>query len=240
MKNKELLIKDLAKEFTSTILQFLRIPNGGIKFKEQLELELINYYDSTDKLTYLYEVHSIITAQFNKHSQKCQYKDTPEMCAFDSLYTRALLFTEQEIGALNPDYNFTFLHPNINSQLLKDNLIALKAYPKAAKQYQLALNKLNESKHERNLLDDLRLSLEILIKCILNNNKSLENQIDEIGSYLKSKGTSAELRNMFITLIKYYCKYQNNYIKHDDLVKPSEIELIVNLSGAFISFLIYE
>jgi hypothetical protein len=51
--------------------------------------------------------------------------------------------------------------------------------------------------------------------------KSLENQIPFVGSYIKDHGGSAELANMFAKLIDYYAKYQNSYIKHDDnVVEP--------------------
>ncbi len=147
-------------------------------------------------------------------------------------------FLEQEIGTLNPDFDFSFLRPNLNSDLLKENLILLIDYPEAAKIYQSALNKLNEGENERNLLDDLRLALELVLKKLLTNTKSLENQTKEIGSYLSSHKSSVEVRNLFTTLVDYYSKYQNNYIKHNDLVNRNEIDLIVNLTGAFINFLI--
>ena len=149
-----------------------------------------------------------------------------------------MFFTEQEIATLNPDYDFTILRPNLNSSLLRENLVLLTAFPEAAKLYQSALNKLNERRNERNLLDDLRLSLEVLLKNLLTNNKSLENQTNALGLYLLERGASLEARNMLVTLIDYYTKYQNKYIKHNDLVQSNEIELLVNLTGAFIAFLI--
>jgi transcriptional accessory protein Tex/SPT6 len=173
-----------------------------------------------------------------EHDARCRLKSTPENCAIHSFGTKVLFFTEQEIGQLNPDFDFTFLRPNLNTNLLKDNLIQLRDFPEVAKIYQAALNKLNEDQNERNILDDLRLSLEILLKKLLINNKSLENQLNDIGSYVKGKGVSNEVRNMFTTLLDYYSKYQNNYVKHNDLVKREEIDLIVNLTSAFISFLI--
>ena len=43
---------------------------------------------------------------------------------------------------------------------------------------------------------------------------------------------------MYITLIDYFSKYQNDYIKHNDNVKKEEIDFMLNLTGAFISFAI--
>ena len=90
----------------------------------------------------------------------------------------------------------------------------------------------------RNLLDDLRLSLEKLTQRLLNNNKSLENQITDLGQFLKDSGCSKELANMFQKLIDYYTKYQNTYVKHNDAVIESEIEIIFEMTCSFMRFLI--
>jgi hypothetical protein len=236
--NKDIIIRDIAKDFTRSIDKYVRPTNGWQEFKGKLEFELTNFNDQTDKLVFLYEVHNTVTKILENHIPKCPLRENPENCVIDSFCSRAISFIEQEISILNPDFKFIFLHPNLNSELLRENLLILKDFPDSAKLYQSALNKLNEQRHERNLLDDLRLSLELLLQRILSNDKSLENQIEKIGTFLKNRGASTELRNMFITIINYYSKYQNNYVKHNDLVKQNEIELIVNLTGAFISFLI--
>lgn len=66
---------------------------------------------------------------------------------------------------------------------------------------------------ERNVLDDLRLALEVLLRGILGNDKSLENQIAPLGDYVRSKGGSAEFGNMFVKLVEHFTKYQNRYVK---------------------------
>lgn len=238
MINRDTLIRDLAQEFMRGLEVHIRPARGWLEFKGNLEHELTNFTDPIDKLIYLYEVHKILIMHLEKHIPRCRYANNPEQCVIDTFCTRAIFFTEQEIRVLNPAYNFKILHPNLNSELLRDNLIVLKDFPEVAKLYQSALNKLNEGRYERNLLDDLRLSLELLLKSILGNDNRLEMQTKSIGAFLKGKGTSAESRNMLTTLIDYYSKYQNNYVKHNDSVIKKEIELIVNLTGAFISFII--
>jgi len=99
------------------------------------------------------------------------------------------------------------------------------------------LEKYQEKIYQRNLIDDLRLSLELLFKEILNNNKGLENQEKLLIEYLKQKNVPKELKNMYWKLIDYYAKYQNNYAKHEDKVDSSEIEFIIYLTGTFIRFL---
>jgi hypothetical protein len=56
----------------------------------------------------------------------------------------------------------------------------------------------------RNLLDDLRLSLEKLLRSIFGNQKSLENQSSDVGAYIKSCGGSPELANMFVARRLWY------------------------------------
>lgn len=72
----------------------------------------------------------------------------------------------------------------------------------------------------------------------MNNGKSLENQTQSLGQFLKSNGCSKELSNMFRILIDYYTKYQNTYVKHDDAVIETEIEIIFEMTCSFMRFLI--
>lgn len=236
--DRNFVIKEQTKHIVHQFGIYERKPNGQIDFKNDLELELSNFYDPIDKLTFLYETHKALTTRMDEHFPSCNHKTDPENCAIHSFGLKAIFFLEQEIGVLNPDFDFNFLRPNLNSNMLKENLIGLQDFADAAKLYQSALTKLNEDKNERNLLDDLRLSLEILLKRLLGNKKSLEKQKSEIGTYLKNRGISNEVRNMFTTLLEYYSIYQNKYVKHNDLVNRDEINLMVNLTGAFISFLI--
>lgn len=91
---------------------------------------------------------------------------------------------------------------------------------------------------ERNVVDHLRLSLELLLKDIFNNGKSLENQKSDIGNYLKSKNISPEISNLLEKVLDYYAKYQNNKAKHDCAVLSSEVEFILYLTGTVMRFLL--
>ena len=116
----------------------------------------------------------------------------------------------------------------------------LDQYPNALKYYSQAVEKYENGKYPRNLLDDLRVSLEILLKELLNNSSSLENQIKHIGNYMKPKGGSKELINMFKKLLDYYTSYQNNYVKHSSSgsIKEEEVEFIIELTSSFMKHLI--
>lgn len=113
----------------------------------------------------------------------------------------------------------------------------LADYPTARKTYEEALQKLNGGIFTRNALDDLRLSLEAFLRELLSNDRSLEKQVTEVGRYVKGRGGSAELANMFEKLIDYYSKYQNTYVKHDDAVPMSEAEFVLELTACFMKHL---
>ena len=127
-------------------------------------------------------------------------------------------------------------------QILKTELVIetqhwLNKFKKSFELYNSALDKFGKGVYQRNLIDDLRLSLELLLKELLNNNKPLEKQIADVGAYQQAKGISAETTNMFNSLLDYYSKYQNKYVKHDDNVKEKEIEFIVDLTSTFMKFI---
>ena len=114
----------------------------------------------------------------------------------------------------------------------------LAEFPAARKTYEDALQKHTTGIFTRNALDDLRLSLEALLRQLLNNDKPLEKQMPEIGRFIKQRGGSAELGNMLEKLIDYYSKYQNTYVKHDDAVPLTEAEFIIEITACFMKHLI--
>jgi hypothetical protein len=126
----------------------------------------------------------------------------------------------------------------INETLIEETSHWLENYPESLKLYKEALTKFENEIYTRNLLDDLRLSLEKLLQAVFKNGKSLENQITNLGEYLNAKGGSKELTNMFVKLVEYYSKYQNTYVKHDDAVIEEEIEFIFEITSSFMKHII--
>ncbi|SUT96640.1 Uncharacterised protein [Actinobacillus lignieresii] len=115
----------------------------------------------------------------------------------------------------------------------------LDDYPNTKEHYESALNKKSNNIFTRNLLDDLRFSLESLIKDILNNSKSLENQKGELGRFFEEKGVSIEIRTLYIDKItKFYTDYQNNNVKHQDNYKEIEVDFILEQTTVLMRFLI--
>lgn len=120
----------------------------------------------------------------------------------------------------------------------------LDKYPRAYKVYKEAIIKLNNGIFNRNLLDDLRLSLELLIKDILHNEQSLENQNRQLSIFLKDCNNSQQAINLINTLLNSYETYHNNTVKHykeansAENIEEAELNFIVELTNIVMRFLI--
>lgn len=110
----------------------------------------------------------------------------------------------------------------------------LADYPIAETSYNSGIQKLEDGVYERNAIDDLRLSLELLLKEILGNEKSLENQQPEFKGFLKEKGIVPEIANLLWANIDNIAKYNNKYVKHNDNVGKVDSEMILDLITAVI------
>ena len=165
-------------------------------------------------------------------SPEQQFKIIKELCELEQ-FAQNLNVKDLKIklitryGHLNPDINI------VNEVLIDETRHWLNDYSKVLALYQSALDKYNNGIFERNILDDLRLALEMLLKDILRNEKSLENQLPALGSFIQEKGGSKELGNMFQKLVEYYSKYQNTYVKHNDQVIEEEVEFIFEITSSF-------
>lgn len=135
-------------------------------------------------------------------------------------------------------YDTGEIKPGLDENVIFQTRHWLNLFPDSLKLYNEAFQKYNHNIFIRNVLDDLRLSLEILLKQILKNDKSLENQISLIGTFIKDCGGSTELINMLVKLIDYYSKYQNTYVKHDDSVIKEEVEFIIEITSSFMKYFI--
>jgi len=115
----------------------------------------------------------------------------------------------------------------------------LDDYPQAKQYYEDALNKKNNNIYTRNLLDDLRFSLEMLVKAILKNSKSLENQKSELGNFLKENSISGEIINLYTDkILKFYTDYQNNNVKHNENYNEIEVDFIFEQTVVLMRLLI--
>lgn len=158
------------------------------------------------------------------------YEDIKDCGGLVSRNSKALLGLMKHY--INENYN------PIEKELVSDVIHLLSSFNTALVPYQSALEKFEKEQYYRNTLDDVRLSIELLLKDVLKNRKSLEKNIVELGSFLKRNSVSVELRNMFTTLLNYFCEYQNEHIKHDDSVAENEVQYIIEISSVMIKFII--
>lgn len=120
----------------------------------------------------------------------------------------------------------------------------LDKYPRAYKIYNEAMIKYANNIFNRNLLDDLRLSLELLLKDILKNEQSIESQHNALSNYLLSKNNSQIFINLFNALLKSYETYNNNIVKHykednsANNIEKCELDFIVQITNMVMKFLI--
>ena len=82
------------------------------------------------------------------------------------------------------------------------------------------------------------MELDTLLKHLLSNEKSLENQNSDLGAYLKKVGISKEISNTFIQIKGLYERFQNNNVKYDDNINPKEVEYIFQQTLCFMNLLL--
>ncbi|PSB28988.1 hypothetical protein [Chlorogloea sp. CCALA 695] len=127
----------------------------------------------------------------------------------------------------------------LDEGIVNDVLEWLEKYPKVAKYFAEALKIYTDgdiSKY-RNLLDNLRFSIEQLLKEILGNSKSLENQKDDLLCWLDKRKKHQGIIKLYQQLLYHYCTYQNDAVKHNEAFSEDEIEFMIYLTGTFMRFL---
>lgn len=115
---------------------------------------------------------------------------------------------------------------------------AVRLYPDVFKHLESGVGILNKKENLRHGLDDMRLALELLLKHLLSNEKSLENQNSDLGAYFKKVGISKEISNTFIQIKGLYERFQNNNVKHNDNINLKEVEYIYQQTLCFMNLLL--
>jgi hypothetical protein len=191
-------------------------------------------FDAPNKRTALYENLMAFTPaqQYRIIKELCDHRSFPPKPSPQRKELKVRLVTRYgHLAQSNVTYE-------INETLIEETRHWLDGYPDALALYNAALEKYEHGVFHRNLLDDLRLALEKLLRAVFANAKSLENQIGLVRAYITDRGGSKELANMFVKLVDYYSKYQNSYVKHDDAVIEPEIEFIFEITSSFMKHLI--
>jgi hypothetical protein len=194
--------------------------------------------------TYPFEAGNKRTALFENvmaFSPKQRYRILKELCDHPSF--SLVPNAERQSLKIKLVTRYGHLDPQdtpseINEGLVEETKHWLNGFPDALSLFEEALQKYQHGSFKRNLLDDLRLALEKLLRNLFDNEKSLENQIPLLGGYIKNRGGSPEISNMFVKLVDYYAKYHNTYVKHDDAVIEQEIEFVLEITASFMKHLV--
>lgn len=180
---------------------------------------------------------TVLKKNLEVFSPKQQFKIIKELCELDR-------FKDNEnVGKLKIELikrykDLSEDYENVDEMLIDETTHWLALYPTTLSLYKSACEKFKNRIFKRNILDDLRLSLEMLLKEVLGNEKSLENQSKYLGSFIQGKGGSKEFTNMFQKLVEYYSKYQNEHVKHNSLIIEEEIEFIFEITSSFMKHIV--
>ncbi|HEM4403562.1 TPA: hypothetical protein U1Y72_001902 [Streptococcus suis] len=110
-------------------------------------------------------------------------------------------------------------------RLLSDFPECLELWKKSQSHYQ--------SFQYRESLDNARLCVELFLKFLLGNSKSLENQRADLGRWLGERNVANEVENMVWDSIAKYYRVQNEHIKHDVPTELSVNEVIFVLDQTY-------
>jgi hypothetical protein len=126
----------------------------------------------------------------------------------------------------------------LDQAVVESNLVWLARYPQVLKSFEDALKQyaMKDARTYRNMLDNLRFAVEQMLRAVLDNQKSLENQKQEFLSWLKERGVHAQIRNMYHDLLfKGFAEYQNDAVKHqEDDYSLAEVEFVLYATGTFL------
>lgn len=158
---------------------------------------------------------------------------------------QALRFTpEIELEVVKVENRVT-LYPAgarlLDNEVVNQVLSWLDPHPNVLQAFEKALTMYAEgdTSRYRNLLDELRFALEQLLKNVLTNSKSLENQKAPLLTWLKARGAHQQTINMFQTLLfGPYSKYQNDAVKHGEQYAENDVEFMIYLTGTFMRLLL--
>ena len=184
-----------------------------------------------------------LLANLRSFSPPQQFKIIEELCDHHSFGEYSTTKKERQALKIELYTRFGELRANKEAKELDISLVEetqhwLATYPEPLRLFKLANLKYDSGTFQRNLIDDLRLALELLLKSILSNDRSLENQFSLIGGRLKERGSTPEFTNMFVKLVEYYSKLQNSHVKHDDSLPEQEVEFIFELTASFMKHIV--
>lgn len=125
--------------------------------------------------------------------------------------------------------------PELDGPLVVETLQWLDPHKEVAARFENALRTVlkKDSANYRGALDDLRWSLEQLLRAVLGNEQPLEGQKPHIARWLKDHGVHQSVVQLYVDLQTHFKDYQNDAVKHGEKWSEDEIEFMVYLTGSF-------
>lgn len=226
------VLGDTNKGLTGT--EIVKFTNKyALKFDKDLPITSSDFNSSEYKVP---NKRTALLLNLSKFNGEEQFKIISELCDYYKFNHNTDI--KKLKNMLYEKYGIYFNKSLTESELIIETEHWLSGYNKAYQQYKSAIEKYKSKKYERNILDDMRLSFELLLKELLKNQKSLENQKEILGAALKENNISTQIRNLIIKVIDYYTKYQNDKVKHDDSSNKLEIEYMIEQTSVLMKFLI--
>lgn len=225
----EMELEGIAARLSSEIIFFRK------KFFTELLIQKID-----NKIFEFENVKNIIILKKNKDIyQKWKLQQVNELELVQKFVKSPYTFDDLEQYKNFKSLNDFTVKNYQQEELVSETFYWINNFPTVKKRFEIAVNYYKSNSDLRDAVDNLRLALEILLKEILNNQKSLENQLQPIGIYQEKLGIGIEIRNMFQKTLDCYIKFQNDKVKHNDKINNlHEVEFIFGLTMLFIRILI--
>lgn len=128
--------------------------------------------------------------------------------------------------------------PEKQKQAREELAVLMQNYPNAFRAWQDVYMHRNRNDF-RDALDNARLALELLLKDILHNGRSLENQRSDLSIKFSQADISKYFANSVWSILDSYSKLQNNEAKHGlPTLEEQELDFMLNQTATLIRYLI--
>lgn len=216
-----------------------RLASEIVFFRKKLFTEV--FLQKLDSKIYNYEKNSLISIPEKSKALYAEWKCKllREIALVQKYIKSPFIFDDIEQYSNFKHINDFSIKNHSQQDSISETFYWIENFPKVKKRFEIAVKHYQAKEDFRDSIDNLRLTLELLVKEILQNEKSLDNQLSEISEYQKKIGIGSEIRNTFQKTLDYFNKFQNNKVKHaDDVDNIHEVEFIFGLTMLFIRMLV--
>lgn len=148
-----------------------------------------------------------------------------------TIYIKTLSTTDEAFDEVENILNSHFGNGVLRNDTIENTngiLNELVSHPMPLDLYKKAIDGFQKQQDYRHAMDDLRLSLELLLKDVLSNEKSLEKQDKFLSAYLGRGRISTEIIAGITDEMKALGRYFNEHEKHKDDIKIDDIDCVVH------------